>query len=970
MARILAVDWDGVEARFALGSIQKDRLVVLNAGAAPIEVAAEVAAAAEAAAPDEEEDAPVVAPPDDENPDSVEDADDGVVETVEKEYVPRMPVADDEEEDEDLATDPAVVSTVRKSKGTSFKNSALAVTLKKLFRERKVGSATLCYTAERGDLDVMYMTIPNASETETPELIFNQALRDSLTFNETQPLDYMTLGLQDSPKRTGFRRVAAVSIARDRLRRVRETLAGAYRAPAKIELREPSLAEFLRVDFCGISYDEPVVLIQELCDEVNLTLCYRKSVLYFRSFKILATASPEERAERIREEIVRTLAIGVDDLPEDAVVNRALLFTGYSRPELDDEDEEEEYEEDESLDDGLAPALERLLDEEEITLDFVNPFRLAGMRVKAREPENPGRYASLLGVILAERPQNKPAVDLLHPHEKPKPPNFTLLFIAYFFLATVLGVCAYRYNKSDLRKLNAELEALEKERQAVVADYNMKAPPFNVLRNADAWQNAEGVIVLDELRDIFTRLPQAPDLVVTRMAYMAKYQSSNPRHRSFVGRPAFLISAKITERQTYFLFKNQMELDGAHKVFSDGAVNNPGGGGYKFMFEAVVVCSRRNRQSLLLRQSQEIQSISNNPPEYYVEREEEEKRRQAELREKNYNDALALFEKPNELLSQDPASPSEEGEAPVTTVDQDREYGQKLVELRKTLQAQGQNATRLYNNKLLTQEQYKKLNELYNARDAEIVKKYGEVSARVASKAEQAALDAARKEVDAALATVENPTQESDVKLCQTLVNYRKFIDRNFAVKRELLQNGKIEQAQFDAAAEKYKAEVEEVVKAYNEAGQRMRARAQGQNAPAAPSAEQPATEQSEVPAEPAPEAEQPAAPAEPAPAPEQPAAPAEPAPAPEQPAAPAEPAPAPEQPAAPAEPTPAPEQPAAPAEPAPAPEQPAAPAEPAPAPEQPAAPAEPAPAPEQPAAPAEPAPEASNSLASRLIWV
>ena len=39
MARILAVDWDGVEARFALGSIQKDRLVVLNAGAAPIEVA-------------------------------------------------------------------------------------------------------------------------------------------------------------------------------------------------------------------------------------------------------------------------------------------------------------------------------------------------------------------------------------------------------------------------------------------------------------------------------------------------------------------------------------------------------------------------------------------------------------------------------------------------------------------------------------------------------------------------------------------------------------------------------------------------------------------------------------------------------------------------------------------------------------------------------------------------------------------
>ena len=913
MARILAVDWDGVETRFALGSIQKDRLVVLNAGAAPIEVAAEVAAAAVVDdAEDEDAPAPVV--------DAVvgdgdgSDADDGVVETVEKEYVPRMPVADDEEEDEDLATDPAVVSTVRKSKGTSFKNSALAVTLKKLFRERKVGSATLCYTAERGDLDVMYMTIPNASETETPELIFNQALRDSLTFNETQPLDYMTLGLPESPKRTGFRRVAAVSIARDRLRRVRETLMGAYRAPSKIELREPSLAEFLRVDFCGIAYDEPVVLIQELCDEVNLTLCYRKSVLYFRSFKILASASPKERAERIREEIVRTLAIGLDDLPEDAIVNRALLFTGYARPKISDEeedDEDERYEEDENEGEALAPILERLLDDEEITLDFVNPFRLAGMRVKTQEPENPGRYASLLGVILAERPQNKPAVDLLHPHEKPKPPNFTLLFIAYFFLATILAVCAYRYNKSDLGKLNAELEALEKERQATVAEYNQKAPPFNVLKNANAWQNAEGVIVLDELRDIFTRLPQAPNLVVTRMAYMAKYQSSNPRHRNLVGRPVFLISAKITEREIYFQFKNQMELDRAHTVVSDGAVNNPGGGGYKFMFEAIVVCGRRTAQSLLYRQSQEVKSISANAPEYYVEREEEEKRRQAELREKNYNDALALFEKPNELLGQDPAAPPAEGEAPVTTIDQDREYGQKLVELRKTLQTQGQNATRLAQNNLLTQEQYKKLNELYKARDAEIVKKYGEVSARVAQKAEQATLDAARKEVDAALATVENSTQESDLKLRQALVKYRNVIDRDFATKQNRLQNGQLEQAQFDAAAEKYKAEVEEVVKAFNEAGQRMQARAQGQ----------------------------------PASAPEQPAAPTEPAPAPEQPAAPAEPAPAPEQPAAPAEPAPTPEQPAAPAEPAPAPEQPAAPAEPA------------------------PAPQASDHLASRLIW-
>ena len=975
MARILAVDWDGVEARFALGSIQKDRLVVLNAGAAPIEVAAETAAeAVEEVVDDADELEPVVEAPVDE--DSETDEDDGVVETVEKEYVPRMPVADDEEEEEDVAPDPTVVSTVRKSKGTSFKNSALAVTLKKLFRERKVGSATLCYTAERGDLDVMYMTIPNASETETPELIFNQALRDSLTFNETQPLDYMTLGLPDSAKRTGFRRVAAVSIARDKLRRVRETLAGAYHAPAKIELREPSLAEFLRAEFCGIAYDEPVVLIQELCDEVNLALCYRKSVLYFRSFKILATASPEDRAERIREEIVRTLAIGLDDLPEDAVVNRALLFTDYVRPKFVDDEDEEVYEEDDEEDEengGLAPALAKLLEEEAITLDFVNPFRLAGMRVKTPEPIDPGRYASLLGVILAERPQNKPAVDLLHPHEKPKPPNFTLLFVAYFFLAALLAVGAYYYNKSELRNLNAELENLEKERQKTVAEYNQHTPLYNVLRNANSWQNVEGVIVLDELRDIFTRLPQAPDLVVTRLAYMARYSDSTGRRRAINNRPVFIISAKITERQVYQRFKSQMELGRVHSVFSDGPVNNTGGGGYKFMFEAFIVCGRRNPQSLLALQSQEIKNISANPPEHFVEMEEERKRKEAETQEKNYADALAVVENSGELLGQDPAAAPAEGEAPVTTIDQDREYGRKLSELRVTLRQRFSNVNQLAQNKLLTVEQFNRLKSQYDARDSEIAKKYNEVAVRVTLKAERAALDEARKEVDAALETVANATQESDFKLRQILVNYRSKMDADFMAKQRYLQNGVISQAQFDAVAEKYKAELDEVVKAFNEAGQRMQTRAnqQGQPAsgqPAAPAEPQPAPEQPAAPTEPQPAPEQPAAPTEPQPAPEQPTAPAEPQPAPEQPAAPAEPQPAPEPPAAPAEPQPAPEPPAAPAEPQPAPEPPAAPAEPQPAPETPAAPAEPQPAPEQPAAPAEP--QAANLMTTSLIWV
>ena len=250
MSRILAIDWDGVEARFALGTVLKDRLIVLRAGAAEIaDAAEEIAEAALNENPQSDEFREGEGDADaQEGEDGAEYEEAEVVETVEKSVIPRIPVADDDEEEEEAD---GIVVSVKKSKRESFKTSPLALSLKKLLRDNKVGKALVCYAAERGDVDVMFMTIPQTTEVETPEIVYNQVLRDSLTFNETQPLDYMPLGLSNV-KKSGARRVAAASIARDKLRRITETLAGAIRTPSKIELREPSLSEFLRARYSAI----------------------------------------------------------------------------------------------------------------------------------------------------------------------------------------------------------------------------------------------------------------------------------------------------------------------------------------------------------------------------------------------------------------------------------------------------------------------------------------------------------------------------------------------------------------------------------------------------------------------------------------------------------------------------------------------------------------------------------------------
>ncbi|MBQ9799790.1 MAG: hypothetical protein IJO40_07600, partial [Thermoguttaceae bacterium] len=639
MARILAIDWDGVEARFALGSVQKDRLIVWKAGSAPIvDAAAAVAEADEEAAEDDEEDG-FVSASSDESADFDEDDEgeesDAPFEIVETSGTKKAPVFDEDDEEEEDG-DPRVVSTTRRKKGESFKTSPLATTLKNLLRENRVGSATVVYSAERGDLDVLYTTVPLATDAETPELVLNQALREWTNFDaKTQPLDYLPLG---TPSRVGTRSVVAVSIARDKQRRVRETLIGATRAPSKIELREPSLAEFLRADFCKLAFDEPTLLIQALCDEVNLTLCdAEKNVLYFRSFKVATDLPAPALARRIREEIARTLAVGIADLPEDVAVRKALFFSDASslissamNADFDDADEHatiteiDEDEEDaasvvvESL--QLGEHLARELEGEEIELEFANPFRVPGVHMKTLEPENPGRFASLLGMLLAERPQNRPAIDLLHPREKPKPPKYWAIVVAFLVLAGAGFGAAWKWNKAELDRERAAVAELQQKAQKEYQYALRKQPLANVLMNANNWRDRQGVVVLDELRDIALRIPSAPDLVVTRLGYLANQN----------GRPTFIIQAKIKSAAVYQTFRQSLIADRSHSVVGRGPVPNPNGGGYPQMFDARIICQRRPAQTFLAKLPPELRQISNKMPEYFAERQAEIQREREE----------------------------------------------------------------------------------------------------------------------------------------------------------------------------------------------------------------------------------------------------------------------------------------------------------------------------------------------------
>ena len=127
--------------------------------------------------------------------------------------------------------------------------------------------------------------------------------------------------------------------------------------------------------------------------------------------QVASRRRPAYRAERIKEEVIRTLVVGIDDLPENTEVNQAIFFTGESKPRpvgvySDDEDVDDEagsisHISDDSEYSTTAALLAKALVEAGVNIDFINPFRLPGIKLKKDEPENPGRYASALGMILA-----------------------------------------------------------------------------------------------------------------------------------------------------------------------------------------------------------------------------------------------------------------------------------------------------------------------------------------------------------------------------------------------------------------------------------------------------------------------------------------------------------------------------------------------------------------------------------------
>lgn len=529
MARFLAIDWDGEEVRFVLCTQnQKDVLRVSKIGSGKI------------AKPSLEADA-----------------------------------------------------TTLTAANRSFYWTQIGDALEKTLKEYQVSSASKTFFAVSScSSNTMYFSLPPVKAEEIPDMLKNQAVRDMPNFQEIHPIDFLTFNENTS----GPLKLLAVSLSRIDLKAIQNVGKTIHNRPDRIEYRGAATAAFM-LNSGQISPEAlPTLVVNLLADELDLIVIADQKIAYLRSVKLLsesaqaadaATGSESAKSkgvqnaairsefdEKLFQEIVRTCAVGLQDISEDGVIEN-VIFLGA-------ENEQNEL-------------IERL---RQHSLDVVvfNPLTLAQLQSE-QMPKHPGRFTALLGMVQNEALGKKPAIDLLHPKSKPQPPNYAafVLLLVLLFSLTLGGL--YYWNTRALKKIELQRDQLKGEYDTLFIQHQQISRPFFVLSNARQFDQTDA-IWLDVIRDIEPALPQQQDMVIQRMSFVSGPIRGNQYGGYFFGQIA--VNALIRDQSVFTQLKATLEAKKMYNILNPQIRQNPAGGGFPWTCHFTIACRKISDPRLYL----------------------------------------------------------------------------------------------------------------------------------------------------------------------------------------------------------------------------------------------------------------------------------------------------------------------------------------------------------------------------------
>lgn len=412
-------------------------------------------------------------------------------------------------------------------------------TLRDALASVRLNRARVLVAIDRSRSEMLHLAVPPADDSELPALVWNQAIRASQSVTEDSIVDFVAVAGQSSEPRE----VIAASLSVDQLERVRSTMQAAGLTTDRIVLRGFAAASL--VARFAQEPSQSYLLVNLLGDEADLTVVHSGRVRFQRTVRLPADADQQTIADSLNTEIRRTLLVAPHDSTDgkpSANGNPAECIYLFGRE--DDHGALRERLASEDLPDvqlvdvfermgtpatgrdrrtSLPLAIPRLSRRgRHDRLAQSGPTRdMAGASVEwsgsAGVPDDPGRFAPLLGMLLDEAQGKRHAVDFLNPKKPPKPPDRRRQLIVGGVAAAAVLLAAAIYagqTLSDADERNRQLAEELKELDALVKRTAEKRSLVSAIEN---WE-ASNIVWLDELRDLSLKFPSGRDAVVLRMS--------------------------------------------------------------------------------------------------------------------------------------------------------------------------------------------------------------------------------------------------------------------------------------------------------------------------------------------------------------------------------------------------------------------------------------------------------------------
>jgi Tfp pilus assembly PilM family ATPase len=357
---------------------------------------------------------------------------------------------------------------------------------------RNIGRVDALVAIGRGNIELRQLSVPPAPDDELPDLVRFQALREFNAMEDDWILDFVPINDVPGEGRT----VLAAAVSPEQVKQLQTTCQAAGLKPRRVILR-PFGAASLYGRFRSESGPAVRLLIELLGGETDLTVLMDGSVVLLRTARLQGDPLvSDDAALALLGETRRTMA-AVQNQLGGRRVESVVLFGATEHHQ------------------SLAAQIEKKIDAD---TELFDPFAelTLGRELKKALPDNPGRFAPLLGMLLDELTEKPPAVDFLQPRRRPPPPSrrnlYTTVGLAVavvVLLVVTLGWWHRNSLKADIVRLSNESALLDKEVKA--ADKHIEAAEA-----IGEWADKE-VVWLEELKWLAEKLPPPQDAMLSQL---------------------------------------------------------------------------------------------------------------------------------------------------------------------------------------------------------------------------------------------------------------------------------------------------------------------------------------------------------------------------------------------------------------------------------------------------------------------